>query len=165
MTSNNSLWYKTMKEQVKLIRSAFSDLWPLAKMCINLQSVSSRKWINLSNNSEVCHVLPYSLLSSQLWCSLEKLQTIIMVKSISNISASSRRQWVELELLQNPVPRESLLFNLPVVTVEDYIQDWSQKFPSMNSLSTDTFVENNQGQFLNIVDARSYRNQYTNQKA
>jgi len=164
-TSNNSLWYKTMKAQVKLIRSAFSDLWPLAKMCINLQSVSSRKWINLSNNSEVYHVLPYSLLSSQLWSSLEKLQGIIMVKSINNISASSRRQWVELELLQNPVPRESLLFNLPVVTVEDYIQDWSQKFPSMNSLSTDTFVENNQGQFLNIVDAWSYRNQYANQKA
>ena len=79
-TSNNSLWYKTMKAQVKLIRYAFSDLWPLAKKCINLQS-SSRKWINLSNNSEVCHVLPYSLLSSQLWGSLEKLQGIIMVKT------------------------------------------------------------------------------------
>lgn len=30
-----------------------------------------RKWKNLSNNSEVCHVLPYPLLSSQLWGSLE----------------------------------------------------------------------------------------------
>lgn len=165
MTSNNSLWYITMKAQVKIIRSAFSDLWPLAKTCINLRSVSSRKWKNLSNNSEVCHVLPYSLLSSKLWGSLEKLQTIIMVKIINNISATSRRQWVEMELLQNPVPRESLLFDMLVVTVEDYIQDWSQKFPSMNNLSTDTFVENNQGQFLNIVDAWSYRNQYTNQKA
>ena len=70
-----------------------------------------------------------------------------------------------MELLQNPVPRESLLFDMLVVTVEDYIQGWSQNFPSMNNLSTDTFVENNQGQFLNIVDAWSYRNQYTNQKA
>ena len=125
MTSNNSLWYRTMKAQLKIIRSAFSDLWPLAKTCINLQSVSSRKWINLSNNSEVCHFLPYSLLSSQLSGSLEMLQTIIMVKSINNISATKRRQWVELELLQNPVPGESLLFDLPVVPVEDYIQDWS----------------------------------------
>ena len=25
-----------MKAQVKIIRSAFSDLWPLAKTCINL---------------------------------------------------------------------------------------------------------------------------------
>ena len=163
VTSNNSLWYITMKAQVKIIRSAFSDLWPLAKTCINLRSVSSRKWKNLSNNSEVCHVLPYSL--SQLWGSLEKLQTIIMVKIINNISATSRRQWVEMELLQNPVPRESLLFDMLVVTLEDYIQDWSQNFPSMNNLSTDTFVENNQGQFLNIVDAWSYRNQYTNQRA
>ena len=124
-TSNNSLWHRTMKAQLKIIRSAFSDLWPLAKTCINLQSVSSRKWINLSNKSEVCHFLPYSLLSSQLSGSLEMLQTIIMVKSINNISATKRRQWVELELLQNPVPGESLLFDLPVVPVEDYIQDWS----------------------------------------
>ena len=165
MTSNNSLWYITMKAQVKIIRSAFSDLWPLAKTCINLRSVSSRKWKNLSNNSEVCHVLPYSLLSSKLWGSLEKLQTIIMVKIINNISATSRRQWVEMELLQNPVPKESLLFDMLMVTVEDYIQDWSQNFPSVNSLSADTFVENGQGKFLTIVDAWSYRNQYTNQKA
>ena len=35
--------------------------------CASLKlGFSSRKWINLSNNSEVCHVLPYSLLSSQL---------------------------------------------------------------------------------------------------
>ena len=70
-----------------------------------------------------------------------------------------------MELLQNPVPKESLLFDMLMVTVEDYIQDWSQNFPSVNSLSADTFVENGQGKFLTIVDAWSYRNQYTNQKA
>lgn len=68
-----------------------------------------------------------------------------------------------MELLQNPVPKESLLFDMLVVTRRLYsglISELSQDEQPFHR-----HICWKQGQFLNIVDAWSYRNQYTNQKA
>lgn len=114
LPENLSFFYKKKtqwKYWQKLSSSTFSVLWKLTRMCNNLGSISSKKWLNLGKNSELCNfvivvlqIFLFQFLSPHLWDSLEHLQPKMLMKTQS-LKASGWNA-TELELPQHPISTE-----------------------------------------------------------